>query len=108
MELMEYLGTREGILKQAGKTSSKLIVSTGLGSELKNILAYLFKQLMASNKSIKSFQQVRASVITSWLREYNLRQVQYMVGHKYVSSTERYKQNNLDDLIDDISKYHPL
>lgn len=39
-----------------------------------------------------------ASVITNWLQYYNLREVQYMAGHKYVSSTERYRTDNLEDL----------
>jgi integrase/recombinase XerD len=47
-------------------------------------------------------------MITHWLKHYNLRQVQYMAGHKYVSSTERYQQNNLDKLQGQVEKYHPL
>jgi integrase/recombinase XerD len=31
-----------------------------------------------------------------------------MAGHKYVSSTERYQQNNLDKLQGQLEKYHPL
>ncbi|MDF1573072.1 MAG: hypothetical protein P1P82_15795 [Bacteroidales bacterium] len=53
-------------------------------------------------------KQIRSSVITHWLKHYNLRQVQYMAGHKYVSSTERYQQNNLDKLQGQLEKYHPL
>ena len=57
---------------------------------------------------LKSMAQIRASVITNWLRHYNLREVQYMAGHKYVSSTERYRTDNLEDLKKEIEKYHPL
>ncbi len=53
-------------------------------------------------------KQLRTSVITHWLKNYNLREVQYMAGHRYVSSTEAYQINDLDDLIEDIGKYHPL
>ncbi|MDD4673691.1 MAG: hypothetical protein PHI03_12220 [Bacteroidales bacterium] len=52
--------------------------------------------------------QIRVSVITSWLQHYNLREVQYMAGHKYVSSTERYRTDNLKDLQKELEKYHPL
>jgi integrase/recombinase XerD len=38
----------------------------------------------------------------------NLRQVQYMAGHKYVSSTARYQSNNLDNLQSKLEKLHPL
>jgi integrase/recombinase XerD len=34
--------------------------------------------------------------------------VQYLAGHKYVSSTEVYKENLIDELQDDVTKYHPL
>jgi integrase/recombinase XerD len=57
---------------------------------------------------LKSLHQIRASVITSWLNHYNLRQVQYMAGHRYVSSTERYRTDNLEDLQKELEKYHPL
>jgi hypothetical protein len=33
--------------------------------------------------------------------------VQYMAGHRYVSSTENYLVNDIEDLQDDITKYHP-
>jgi integrase/recombinase XerD len=57
---------------------------------------------------LKSMAQIRASVITNWLQRYNLREVQYMAGHKYVSSTERYRTVNLEDLQKELEKYHPL
>lgn len=57
---------------------------------------------------LKSLRQIRASVITNWLNHYNLRKVQYMAGHKYVSSTERYRTDNLEDLQKELEKYHPL
>jgi site-specific recombinase XerD len=53
-------------------------------------------------------KQIRSSVITHWLRQNNLRQVQYMAGHKYVSSTERYQVNNLDDLQNELKEHHPM
>ena len=57
---------------------------------------------------LKSMAQIRASVIANWLKHYNLREVQYMAGHKYVSSTERYRTDNLEDLQKELAKYHPL
>jgi integrase/recombinase XerD len=57
---------------------------------------------------LKSLNQIRSSVITNWLKHYNLREVQYMAGHKYVSSTERYRTDNLEDLQKELEKYHPL
>jgi integrase/recombinase XerD len=31
-----------------------------------------------------------------------------MAGHRYVSSTEAYLVNDMDDLQEDINKYHPI
>jgi hypothetical protein len=39
---------------------------------------------------------------------YNLREVQYRSGHRYVISTEAYYVNDLEDLQDEIEKYHPM
>ena len=47
---------------------------------------------------MKHGTQLRQSVITEWLKEKGLRQVQYMAGHRYVSNTERYLTTNLQDL----------
>jgi integrase/recombinase XerD len=52
--------------------------------------------------------QIRSSVITNWLKYYNLREVQYMAGHRFVSSTERYRTDNIEDLQKELEKYHPL
>jgi hypothetical protein len=57
---------------------------------------------------LKSMAQIRALVITNWPQQHNLREVQYMVGHKYVSSTQRYRTDNLEDLQKELEKYHPL
>jgi len=57
---------------------------------------------------LNNMAQIRTSVITNWLQHYNLREAQYMAGHKYVSSTERYRTDNLEDLQKELEKYHPL
>ena len=68
----------------------------------------MFKAIQKTNPEILNPKQIRASVITYWLKNYNLRQVQYFAGHKYVSSTERYQLNNLENLKNQLDKYHPL
>jgi site-specific recombinase XerD len=75
---------------------------------IKNRVQYMFKQLKQLNTKIINTKQLRSSVITFWLRQNNLRQVQYMAGHKHVSSTERYQVNNLDDLQNEIKEHHPM
>jgi integrase/recombinase XerD len=49
----------------------------------------MLRQLKQLNNKLTSAKQIRSSVITHWLRQNNLRQVQNMAGHKYVRSTQR-------------------
>lgn len=75
---------------------------------INNRIKYMFDQLRKLNPKVMNAKQIRSSVITEWLRKNNLRQVQYMTGHKYVSSTERYQMNNLDDLQNELQQHHPM
>jgi len=76
--------------------------------DLKNSLHYLFRNLSELNTRVKNTTQIRQSVITNWLKRYDLRTVQYMAGHRYVSSTEYYKQIDIENLKRKIDEYHPL
>jgi integrase/recombinase XerD len=75
---------------------------------LQNTLLHLNYALRKINPKVKHAVQIRQSVITEWLKDKDLRTVQYMAGHRYVSSTERYKVSNLEDLKEALNKYHPL
>lgn len=78
----------------------------------KENLMHVFKPLTKHLKSVEptflNFKQTRASVITHWLKIHNLRKTQYLAGHRYISSTERYLPNNLEGLTNDIAKYNPF
>ena len=109
MDVMEYLSkTRNEILQLTNKTSEQLFISIGSSDKFNNILHYLIKSLQQINTKVTQFKQLRASVIVHWLKLYNLRQVQYMAGHRYVSSTEQFLVNEMDGMIEDIEKYHPI
>jgi integrase/recombinase XerD len=68
----------------------------------------LLLKLRKQNKTVKNTKQLRASVIVKWLRQHNLRQVQYLAGHRYISSTEAYQQNEMEGLTEEVNKFHPL
>jgi integrase/recombinase XerD len=109
LDIMEYqLKTRPEILQQSGKESKKLFVSTGTSDKFNNIMQKLMQRLNKQNSKVTSAKQIRTSVITHWLKIHNLRQVQHMAGHRFVSSTEAYLINDLEDLQEDINKYHPI
>jgi site-specific recombinase XerD len=75
---------------------------------INNRLQYMFKLLRQLNSRVISAKQIRSSVIAHWLKQYNLRQVQYMAGHKYVSSTQRYQMSNLEDLQSELQQHQPM
>jgi integrase/recombinase XerD len=123
LELHEYLiETRPKILNEIAaprparkpdrinktRLENQLFISINGSENIKNSLLHLFRAIRKTNPEIQNPKQIRASVITNWLKNYNLRQVQYMAGHKYVSSTERYQLNNLDNLQSKLEKLHPL
>ncbi len=108
IDLMEYqLQIRNRILEQSSKTTDQFILSSGSSDLLNNTLAKLLKQLKQQHPKIQNLHQIRTSVITHWLKQYNLREVQYMAGHKYVSSTESYRINDMQGLQDALDHCHP-
>ncbi|OWW23511.1 hypothetical protein B4Q04_20140 [Zobellia sp. OII3] len=109
LDIMEYrLKTRETILKETKKQTDQFFISTGNSLNLQNVMQKLMQQLHRQNRSVENAKQIRASVITHWLKNHNLREAQYFAGHRYVSSTEAYLMNDLEDLQEDIDKYHPI
>jgi len=106
LDLQEYLLTVRP--KLTSEKDGQLFLSMEGNPELKNSLHHLFRALKKVEPQISNANQIRQSVVTYWLKNHNLRQVQYMAGHKYVSSTERYQQNNIEDLQKEVNKYHPL
>ncbi len=75
---------------------------------MSDIIQALLEELKGLNPTIKNAQHIRASVILYWLKQYNKRQVQYMAGHKYIDSTERYAIQETDSLTDLLVKHHPF
>jgi integrase/recombinase XerD len=107
-ELMDYIHEIRIQFLQEDKSTSKLFIQRNNGEYFYSVTQMMLAHLRKINHRIKNFDQIRASVITAWLKQYDLRKVQYLAGHKYVSSTESYKVNNIDELQDDVTKYHPL
>jgi site-specific recombinase XerD len=110
-DLLDYINdTRKQILHHRNITepNKEMFLQLGEGKSKSNMLSMLLTHLKQMNGKVKSVDQLRASVIVHWLKLYNLRKVQIMAGHRYISSTEAYKANNLDDLKEDIKNYHPF
>jgi site-specific recombinase XerD len=107
LDMYDYVKqTRPQILEQTNKETEKLFVSLESGEKLR--IDYLMEQLKEQNVKVTSAKQIRASVIVKWLRQYNLREVQYLAGHRYISSTEAYQQNEMQGLSEEVNQFHPL
>ena len=107
-ERMAERGGRKPDKYQPAKDIHRLFISMHGQEDIKSSLLHLNYTLRKTNPKYKHAIQIRQSVITEWLKEKDLRTVQYMAGHRYVSSTERYQTNNLEDLKEALNKYHPL
>jgi integrase/recombinase XerD len=109
IDLLDYINeTRKALLAINQRETTKLFFSKDKGNNFSNMMHSLMKSLKQHNNKIKDIKQIRVSVITNWLQQYNLRQVQYMAGHRYVSSTEAYQANNIAELQNEIFKHHPI
>jgi len=109
LEIKEYIDhTLPLILAVTEKETTKLFTSMGQSDRLTNSMTKLIKNVQQYIPEVTSVKQIRMSVITHWLEKFNIREVQYMAGHRYVSSTERYQLTNLDDLQNDLNEFHPL
>lgn len=89
-------------------TSDKLFLTTGGSSRLSNSFTRMSTIIKTINPNIKDLKQIRASVIANWYKSHNTRQVQYMAGHRYVSSTEKYRTDKLESLQEQLEKMHPI
>lgn len=76
--------------------------------DLHNFIKLLSEELKGINPKIKNALHIRSSVILHWLRQHSKRQVQYMCGHKHIDSTEKYKVQEIESLINQLSKHHPF
>lgn len=104
-QFLEFLNTESNQLflplPEAGRTQAKT-------TDLMGVIKNLTKQVKTLESSFLNFKQIRASVITHWIKTTGLRKAQYYAGHRYISSTENYLPNDLESLTEDIAKFNPF
>jgi len=107
IELLEYIKEiREEIKQKKNIESQKLFIPNN--ARLGNTVLSIIKKLKRYNQKVTNINQLRASVITGWTKQYNLRKAQVMAGHRYISSTEKYQQDDLENLQEMINNFHPI
>ncbi len=117
MDMYDYmLQVRPEILQMEPKRKSQkrqeteqlFIGEGGNCYSLSNFMTQLMIKVRKINPSVQNAKQIRASVITKWVKMYNLRKAQYLAGHRYISTTESYLQNDLEGLKEEVQQFHPL
>ena len=107
IELLEYVKEiREEIKAHKKVGGERLFIPNN--ARLGNTIQFILKKLKRINHKVTNGNQIRASVITNWLKQYNLRQVQVLAGHRYISSTERYLEDDLESLHEIVNNFHPI
>jgi integrase/recombinase XerD len=106
LELKEYLEHVRPSLNT--RSSGYLFISNRGKNIVDNIVRFMGNTIRTYEKNYKDVKQIRSSVIAEWLKEKDVRVVQYMAGHVSVISTERYKAVRLEDLQQALDQFHPL
>ena len=107
--LQEYINhTRTQIIKlnKAPENTTKLFPQS-----IKNkgsAITMNIKKRIQKDFKISSLKQIRDSRIALWLKQYNIREVQYKSGYKSFASLEKYNQTPLESLQEALAKYHPF
>ena len=105
-EILQMNPKRKTQTKQ--ETEQLFIGEGGNCYSLSNFMTQLMIKVRKINPSVQNAKQIRASVITKWVKMYNLRKAQYLAGHRYISTTESYLQNDLEGLREEVQQFHPL
>jgi len=106
MEFIEYQNEVLPLLQKRIKSDTEQLFP--INTRFNVLTSQIMKKLKKYNQKAENIKQVRASVITNWLGQYNLRKVQYLAGHRYISSTERYLQDDLENLHEIVNNFHPI
>jgi len=106
MEFVEYQNEVLPLLQKRIKNNTEQLFP--INTRFNVLTSQIMKKLKKCNQKAENIKQIRASVITNWLGQYNLRKVQYLAGHRYISSTERYLQDDLENLHEIVNNFHPI
>ncbi len=88
-------------LQSLPSTQEKLI-----DLDIQNSMYRILKIIKGIEPQVKNAEHIRQSRIMIWVSTLNLREAQYRIGHKFVSSTEYYVQQDTSELVDEINRLH--
>jgi integrase/recombinase XerD len=67
---------------------------------------YIIQELKGINPIVRNVQHLRQSVLINWIKQYGVYKAKYMIGHRYVSSTEKYEIQDTTDLAELMETTH--
>ncbi len=108
IEFLTYTQTTKQYLSKRIKTHNDEQLIYGSIDQIRTIGSRIIKNLKKYNNKVKNLNQIRSSIIINWLNQNNLRKTQYLAGHRYISSTERYQQDDLENLHEIVNNFHPI
>jgi len=106
-DLIQYLQVDRPILQKRIECYTDALFPMNT-NRISCITSPVVKVLRSMNLRVTNLKQIRASVITLWLKEHNLRKAQVMCGHRFISSTEAYLKNDHSEMHDAIANFHPM
>ncbi|MBL4680347.1 MAG: site-specific integrase [Pseudomonadales bacterium] len=108
MDLMNYTTETRHYLAKKIQTRNNEQLIFGTINQMYSITHRIIRNLKKYNHKVISHSQIRSSLIVNWLSKHNLRQAQYLAGHRYISSTEKYVQDDLENLHEIVNNFHPI
>ena len=106
----QYINETRPKLLDKNKSGALLIGIRGTPMQADDIAKHVIRSYkgLYPRRQVNA-QTIRQSVIANLLKQgHDLSLVQAFAGHKYPSSTERYRQNEIETLRDAVQKYHPV
>jgi integrase/recombinase XerD len=95
--------------QNTGNEKTLLISHRGNPETVSRLVSHVKRMKHKFTGRTLNMQTIRQSVITNLLKSgHDLRVVQVFAGHKYPSTTEKYKQTSVEALQEQIKKYHPM
>jgi integrase/recombinase XerD len=79
-----------------------------LHHQMKLLSRSVKEQAKTMGYDIEKLSQLRQSRIAIWTKEEGVRKGQYLAGFRRVLSAERYRKADMEDLKEQVMKYHPL
>jgi len=109
MHLSQYFyDVRPKLASEYQIETNRLFFSCGDATGLEAVMSRMMKRIKREFHYVKDFKQFKQSRMSIWVKEFGLRQAQYLGGYRYVTSVQRYDFKSIDDLKMKLEYNHPM